>query len=57
MIELDVPAHVYADPVLLRSNGSSLQDIWGGDAMVNVITVRQLLHMSSGLPDYDDAGN
>ena len=55
VFSLDDKAHVYADRMLVPLNGSTLQDIWGGDATVNDITIRQLLHMSSGLQDYDDA--
>ena len=33
----------------------TLQSIWGGDATINQVTVRQLLQMRSGLKDYNDA--
>ncbi len=51
---LDDPAHLYVDPVLQRLNGTTLLSLWGGDETIHKVTVRHLLHMSSGLRDYDD---
>jgi hypothetical protein len=55
-VELDGPMHVYVDAALApMTGGATLQDVWGGDATINTVTVRQLLHMRGGLHDYDDA--
>ena len=53
-IDLDTAAHVYADPVLKSLSGQTLQELWAGDATINTVTVRHLLHMQAGLHDYDD---
>eukprot|EP00929_Paragymnodinium_shiwhaense_P050971 TRINITY_DN2565_c0_g2_i1.p1 TRINITY_DN2565_c0_g2~~TRINITY_DN2565_c0_g2_i1.p1 ORF type:complete len:554 (-),score=76.76 TRINITY_DN2565_c0_g2_i1:328-1938(-) len=41
------------DPFLMRTNSTTLFKLWA-DERINHITVYQLLHMSSGLADYDD---
>eukprot|EP00929_Paragymnodinium_shiwhaense_P072655 TRINITY_DN36880_c0_g1_i1.p1 TRINITY_DN36880_c0_g1~~TRINITY_DN36880_c0_g1_i1.p1 ORF type:complete len:537 (-),score=68.16 TRINITY_DN36880_c0_g1_i1:284-1894(-) len=41
------------DSFLMRTNGTTLLKLWGDDR-IDRVTVYQLLHMSSGLADYDD---
>jgi CubicO group peptidase (beta-lactamase class C family) len=53
-IDLDLPASYYVDPVLTRLNGTTLLKLWKGDKTISTVTVRHLLHMSSGIHDYDD---
>ena len=53
-IDLDTPVYKYVDAVLTRLNGTTLLQLWKGDRTVQTVTVRQLLHMSSGLNDYND---
>ena len=55
VLDLDRTAASIVDPFLRRTNGTSLAELWGTDA-VNRITVRQLASMRSGLADYDDEG-
>jgi len=33
--------------------GATIEEIWG-DPRINNVTIYQLLHMKSGIPDYDD---
>ena len=54
-LKLDDPMHQYVDPVLRRLNATDLLTLWNGDATIQDVTVRHLLHMSSGIHDYDDA--
>jgi len=54
-LQLDDPMHQYVDPVLRRLNATDLLTLWKGDATIQDVTVRHLLHMSSGIHDYDDA--
>lgn len=44
----------HVDEILTRSNGTTLLQIWKGDQTINTVTIYQLLHMESGLGDYDD---
>ena len=53
LLDLDKSAAELVDPFLMRTNGTTLAQLWG-TASVNAITVRQLLGMRSGLNDYDD---
>jgi CubicO group peptidase (beta-lactamase class C family) len=53
-VGLDDPAYQYVDPPLLRQNGTTMRELWGGNREVERITVRDLLGMTSGLNDYDD---
>jgi len=50
-LSLDDAAAKHVDRVLEAANGTSLAALFGTEA--NSITVRQLLSMSSGLPDFD----
>eukprot|EP00931_Biecheleriopsis_adriatica_P016281 TRINITY_DN12046_c0_g1_i2.p1 TRINITY_DN12046_c0_g1~~TRINITY_DN12046_c0_g1_i2.p1 ORF type:complete len:217 (-),score=15.71 TRINITY_DN12046_c0_g1_i2:174-797(-) len=59
-IGLDDSVTTYIDPFLKMTAGSdpeqnysSLEDLWGAE--VHKITVRDLLGMTSGVPDYDTA--
>ena len=45
----------HVNEILMKSNGSTIQDIWNGDPTINKVTIYQLLHMKSGLYDYVDA--
>ena len=47
-----IASHV--DDILMKSNGTTLQGIWKGDAKINNVTLYQLMHMKGGLQDYDD---
>lgn len=46
----------HVDEFLMKTNHSTLLDIWKGDETINKVTIYQLLHMTSGLRDYDDRG-
>ena len=54
LIDLDNEVYKYVDSVLTRLNGTTLLKLWKGDLTIQTVTVRHLLHMSSGLNDYDD---
>ena len=54
VIGLDDPAHIHADPFLKRENGTTLLDLWAGDETIHNVTVHMLLHMTSGINDYDN---
>ena len=54
LLSLDDPAHKHVDPVLKRLNGTTLLQVWSGDARIQRVTVGQLLSMRSGINDYDD---
>jgi D-alanyl-D-alanine carboxypeptidase len=47
-----IASHV--DEILMKSNGTNLLGIWKGDAKINNVTLYELMHMKSGLADYDD---
>ncbi len=51
-LNLSDPVHKYVDPVLQRLYGNELRNLWGTD--VRLVTVRDCLGMTSGLPDYSD---
>lgn len=53
VISLTDPASKWVDPFLQRTNGSTMQSIWG-DVDISGITIDSLLSMTSGLQDYDD---
>ena len=46
----------HADEILMRVNGTSMLELFKGDKRILEVTIYQLLHMRSGLGDYDDAG-
>ncbi len=50
---LDDAAHEWVDPVLRRMWNSSLEALWGKNS--TIVTIRDLLGMTSGFADYDDA--
>ena len=54
LIDLDAPVAPVIDPFLMRTNGTTLFQLWQNEA-INQVTARQLLSMRSGLSDYDDA--
>eukprot|EP01050_Picozoa_sp_SAG11_P013429 SAG11_NODE_1568_length_4671_cov_2.073928_3_plen_507_part_00 len=54
-IDLDRPVHTIVDPYLQRHNGTTLLELWRGDATINTVTTRQLIGMQAGFRDYDDA--
>jgi CubicO group peptidase (beta-lactamase class C family) len=47
-IALDDPVYLYVDPFLKKTNGTTLLELWGGDPMIQTVTIRQLLSMRSG---------
>ena len=46
------PISMHVDPWLTRVNGTTLAGVFGPP--INNVTVRMLLNMRSGIPDYDD---
>jgi CubicO group peptidase (beta-lactamase class C family) len=46
----------HADAILMRSNGTTLLELFKGDKRILEVTIYQLLHMRAGLGDYDDVG-
>ena len=55
LLDLDVPLARYVDPFLARTNGTSLLQLWHGNANITNITTRMVIGMRSGVSDYDDA--
>jgi len=53
-LELDRPAAYYVDPILKRTNSTSMVQLFGSTA--SKVTVRHLLRMQSGLADFDVKG-
>ena len=51
IVSLDDMASTHIDPLLLRINGTKLSDHFGEG--IDKVKVRHLLHMTSGLSDYD----
>jgi CubicO group peptidase (beta-lactamase class C family) len=54
LIDIDAPISTYVDPLLQRENGTTMLELWGGDATVNNVTARLLMSMRAGMNDYDD---
>ena len=55
-IDLDAPVAPLVDPLLKSAIGQTLGQLWGANAsFIDSVTMRQLLGMRSGMPDYDDA--
>ena len=50
-LSLDDPVSKHVDPVLKAANGTSMVGLFGSEAAA--VTVGHLLHMQSGLPDFD----
>ena len=44
----------YVDPILQRTNGTTMLELWNGDATCLKITARMLMGMRSGMVDYND---
>ena len=53
-INVDDAVHLHVDRILREDNGTTLLELWNGDQTINTVTIRQLLHMSGGLRDYED---
>jgi CubicO group peptidase (beta-lactamase class C family) len=53
VVGLDDPCAKHIDPILQQLNGTTLASSLGAD--VASVTIRQLLHMESGVRDYDNA--
>ena len=51
-LNLDDPVWPYVNSYLVQEMGQTAEEIYG--AWINGVTIRQLLTMRSGLPDYDD---
>mmetsp|Transcript_26182 Transcript_26182/g.78678 ORF Transcript_26182/g.78678 Transcript_26182/m.78678 type:complete len:472 (+) Transcript_26182:176-1591(+) len=51
VMSLDDPISVHVDPLLLKVNGTTLEDKFG--TAIKQVKVHHLLHMDSGVPDYD----
>ena len=49
-----ISSHV--DKILMSSNKTTLLEIWKNDTKINNVTLYHLMHMKSGLQDYDDEG-
>ena len=45
---------MHVDDFLKKVNGSTILDIWNGNQTIHNVTIYQLLHMSSGIGDYND---
>ena len=54
LIDIDAPISTYVDPLLQRENGTTMLELWGGDATVNNVTARLLMSKRAGMNDYDD---
>ena len=54
VVRLEDPVAMHIDPFLTRINGSNttMEAVWG--PMVRNVTIRMLLNMRSGMPDYND---
>ena len=44
----------HVDEILMKNNATTLSQIWNNDPKISEVTVYQLLHMKSGMYDYDD---
>jgi CubicO group peptidase (beta-lactamase class C family) len=44
----------HVDPILKSGNGTTLLELWNGNQLINTVTIYQMLHMKSGIQDYDD---
>ena len=45
---------MHVDNILMKSNGTTMLDLWRGDTKINNVTLYDLMHMKGGLGDYDD---
>ena len=55
-LSLDDRVAPLADAYLSRYHGTTLRELWGGDATIDEVTFRQLLGMQSGVKDYAYGG-
>ena len=46
---------MHVDSILKSGNGTTMLELWNNDTTINNVTIYQLLHMSSGMLDYNDA--
>ena len=53
-LQLDEPFHQVVDPWLKKQGEPSLLQLWNNDTTIQTVTVRHLLQMRSGIPDYND---
>ena len=51
VVSLEDPVAKHVDPILKHLNGTTMEDKWG--APIRGVTIRHLLHMTSGIADYD----
>eukprot|EP01043_Picozoa_sp_COSAG02_P038929 COSAG02_NODE_3039_length_7496_cov_89.964715_4_plen_638_part_00 len=54
-VELSTPASKVIDPLLRRTWGTSMQQLWLGNPQMNVITIKDLLGHTSGIQEYPDS--
>ena len=47
---------MHVDEFLKRTNGSTILDVWDGDETIKNVTIYELLHMTSGINEYNDDG-
>lgn len=47
----------HVDEILMRSNGTTMLELFKGDKRILEVTIYQLLHMRAGLGDYDDVAS
>ena len=45
---------IHVDEILMKSNGTTLSQIWKDDKTLENVTIYNLMHMQAGLNDYDD---
>ena len=45
---------MHVDKLLMKSNGTTMLELWGGNEEINQVTIYDLLHMTGGLRDYND---
>ena len=54
-MDLNDTINIHVDKILMSFNGTTIQKIWNNNPMINDVTIYQLLHMTAGIADYDDA--
>jgi len=53
-LDLNDTIDKHVDKFLMKINGSTILDIWQGNQKIKNVTIYHLLHMTSGLKDYND---
>lgn len=55
-LDLDVPVHTILDEWFAKQSPSlpTMLELWGNNTIIETVTIRQLMSMSSGLKDYSD---